>query len=493
MLRSVPSDTPGIDSRTGGGVDVPLCVDLDGTLLRTDSLWEMALLLGHHSPGAVFEALGQLVFRGRAALKVWLANRVRPDVSNWPIASEVLDLVARARQDGRPVVLVTGAPERIALEIARQLGGFDDVIATQQGLNLTGKRKASALVDRFGRAGFDYVGDSPADMPVWKAARVAIAVDSNRTLRRRAPSRLPGLQFIQQGDRLSAPRALLRAMRPHQWSKNVLVLSPVLAAHAVMRAGVLIPALIALVAFCLVASGTYLTNDLMDLESDRRHARKRKRPLASGDLSLRSGFVAAWVLLVAGLGLSYWLGPRVAGALGAYALVTLLYSLRLKQVVALDVVVLAMLYTFRILVGALATGVALSHWFLAFSMFLFTSLALVKRAGELRAVTGGTGDTLHGRGYSGEDLHTVLALGGASAFTAVLVLALYATGQDVTRLYQHPERTLLLCPLLLYWLARMWFLTMRGHMHDDPIVFALRDRVSWLAGGVAAVVIWLAS
>jgi len=390
-------------------------------------------------------------------------------------------------------VLVTGAPERIALEIARQLGGFDDVIATQQGLNLTGKRKASALVDRFGRAGFDYVGDSPADMPVWKAARVAIAVDSNRTLRRRAPSRLPGLQFIQQGDRLSAPRALLRAMRPHQWSKNVLVLSPVLAAHAVMRAGILIPALIALVAFCLVASGTYLTNDLMDLESDRRHARKRKRPLASGDLSLRSGFVAAWVLLVAGLGLSYWLGPRVAGALGAYALVTLLYSLRLKQVVALDVVVLAMLYTFRILVGALATGVALSHWFLAFSMFLFTSLALVKRAGELRAVTGGTGDTLHGRGYSGEDLHTVLALGGASAFTAVLVLALYATGQDVTRLYQHPERTLLLCPLLLYWLARMWFLTMRGHMHDDPIVFALRDRVSWLAGGVAAVVIWLAS
>jgi 4-hydroxybenzoate polyprenyltransferase len=282
-------------------------------------------------------------------------------------------------------------------------------------------------------------------------------------------------------------------MRPHQWSKNVLVLSPVMAAHAVMRAGALIPAVLAFVAFCLVASGTYLVNDLMDLESDRRHARKRKRPLASGELPLASGFVAATILLLAGLGLSYGLGPRVAAALGAYALATLLYSVRLKQVVALDVVVLASLYTFRILVGAFAAGVALSHWFLAFSMFLFTSLAFVKRASELRAVIAGTTETLHGRGYSAEDLQTVLALGGASASTAVLVLALYATGQDVTRLYQHPELTLLLCPLLLYWLSRMWVLTMRGRMHDDPIVFALRDRVSWLAGVLAAFVIWLAS
>jgi 4-hydroxybenzoate polyprenyltransferase len=418
---------------------------------------------------------------------------VTPDIANWPIASEVLDVVARAREGGRAVVLVTGAPERVALEIAHQLGGFDDVIATREGVNLTGERKASAIVDRFGRAGFDYIGDSPTDLPVWKAARIAIAVDSNRTVRRWARSQLSGLQFIQRGDRSSAPRALLRAMRPHQWSKNVLVLSPVLAAHAVMRPSALVPALLALVAFCLVASGTYIANDLLDLESDRRHVRKRKRPLASGELPLASGFAAAWLLLVAGLGLAYGLGPRVAAAMGAYALVTLLYSVRLKQVVALDVVVLAMLYTFRILVGALAAGVALSHWFLAFSMFLFTSLAFVKRASELRGTTAGSTDTLHGRGYYGEDLYTVLALGGASAVTAVLVLALYATGQDVTRLYQHPDRTLLLCPLLLYWLSRIWFLTMRGRMHDDPIVFALRDRVSWLAGGVAAVVVWLAS
>ncbi len=492
MLRSVPSNGSDVDSGTRRLVDVPLCVDMDGTLLRTDSLWEMALLLCRHSPGAVFGALGQLVFRGRAALKVWLGSRVTPDVSNWPIASEVLELVVRARQDGRAVVLVTAAPERVAVAIAQHLGGFDDVIATQEGLNLKGQRKASALLDRFGRAGFDYVGDAPADLPVWRAARVAIAVDANRAVRRRARSDLPGLQFIQRG-RPSAARALLRAMRPHQWSKNVLVLAPVMAAHAVLQPGASIPALIALVAFCLVASGIYIANDLLDLESDRRHARKRTRPLASGDLSLASGFVAAGLLVVAGLGLSYGLGPRVAAALGGYALLTLLYSLRLKQVVALDVVVLAVLYTFRILVGALAASVAISHWFLAFSIFLFTSLAFVKRASELRAVTGGTTDPLHGRGYSGEDLQTVLALGGASAFTAVLVLALYATSQDVARLYQHPERTLLLCPLLLYWLSRMWIITMRGRMHDDPIVFAIRDRVSWLAGVVAAVVIWLAS
>jgi 4-hydroxybenzoate polyprenyltransferase len=466
---------------------------LDGTLLRTDSLWEMGLLLCRRSPAAVFSALGHLVFRGRAALKVWLGNRLAPDVSSWPIASEVLDLVARARQDGRAVVLVTGAPECVALAIAHRLGEFDDVIATQEGLNLTGKRKASALIERFGRGGFDYVGDSPADLPVWTVARHAIAVDSARGVRRRARSYLPGLQFVRRGDRVSSSRALLRAMRPHQWSKNVLVLAPVMAAHAAMRPDALIPAVIALVAFCLVASGTYLANDLMDLESDRHHARKRNRPLASGDLPLAWGFVAAWTLLAAGLGLSYGLGLRVAAAMAAYSLVTLLYSLRLKQVVALDVVVLAILYTFRILVGVFATGVELSHWFLAFSMFLFTSLAFVKRASELRSATVGSTDTLPGRGYSTEDLYTVLALGGASAVTAVLVLALYATGQDVTRLYHHPERTLLLCPLLLYWLSRIWFLTMRGHMHDDPIVFALRDRVSWLAGVVAAAVVWLAS
>lgn len=415
------------------------------------------------------------------------------DVSTWPLSPAVVATMEAAREAGRPVGIVSGAPLIVVERVAERLGGLSFVMGTDRECDLTGERKAAALVVRFGTGGFDYVGDAPADIPVWKAARHGLAVrPSGRLLRRtRALGRAP--KVIERSAPWDTWRALLRAMRPHQWAKNVLVLAPVVAAHAIFQAAAVTAALGALVAFCLIASGTYLINDLLDLESDRRHSRKRNRPLASGRLPLPWGMAAAVSLLAAGAGAAAALSSPAALSLLLYVVVSLLYSLRLKRVAALDVMVLAALYTMRILVGSFAAGIPLSHWFLAFSVFLFCSLAFVKRAAELRGMTEGAGGTIHGRGYGTEDLNAVLALGAASGFTAVLVLALYATSQEVARLYRYPTTPLLLCPLLMYWMSRMWLITLRGQMHDDPIAFSLRDRASWLVGAIAAVLLVLAS
>jgi 4-hydroxybenzoate polyprenyltransferase len=454
----------------------------------------MALLLVRRAPLKLLVIPIMLLFRGRASLKLWLAAHVKPDVANWPLSPAVCKLMETAKAEGRAVVLVSGAPQSILDNVARVLDVADALGTVGEENNLTGEAKAAELVERFGAGGFDYVGNDSADMAIWRVSRRALAMRPSRRLLRRAIEAVPGLQVLEERRPLAQARALVRAMRPHQWSKNILVLAPVVAAHSLLQPMASAPAFVAFIAFCLVASGTYVTNDLLDLEADRRHPRKRNRPLASGDLSVPWGFVASAGLLTVGLAIAATLSPRASLCLGLYALVSLLYSVRLKRVATLDVIVLAGLYTLRILVGAVAANVGLSSWFLAFSMFLFTSLAFVKRAAELRGAPDASPTTrVTGRGYQTEDLQTVLALGAASAFTSVLVLALYASSAEVVRLYHHPTLTLLLCPLLMYWLSRVWLVTMRGRMVDDPIVFSLRDRVSWFTGALAAVVLWAAS
>jgi 4-hydroxybenzoate polyprenyltransferase/phosphoserine phosphatase len=474
---------------------VPLCVDLDGTLLRTDSLWEMSLLLMRRAPLKLLTAPIVLLFRGRASLKLWLAAHVTPDVGNWPLSPVVRNLIETAKAEGRRVVLVSGAPQSIVDSVARVVQVTDGNIGTLGGdKNLTGEAKAAVLVERFGAGGFDYVGNGYADMPCWRVSHRALAMHPRRRLFRQAIKTVPELQVLEEHRPLAQAQALVRAMRPHQWSKNVLVLAPVVAAHSILQLTASAPAFLAAIAFCLVASGIYLTNDLFDLEADRRHPRKRNRPLASGDLSIPWGLAASAGLLTVGLLIAANLNRLAGLSLGLYAIVSLLYSARLKRAASLDVIVLAGLYTIRILLGAVAANVALSSWFLAFSMFLFTSLAFVKRAAELRgALDASRTHGVAGRGYQTEDLQTVLALGAAAAFTSVLVLALYASSAEVVRLYHHPTLTLLLCPLLMYWLSRVWVLTMRGQMVDDPIVFALRDRISWLTAALAGVVLLVAS
>jgi 4-hydroxybenzoate polyprenyltransferase len=290
----------------------------------------------------------------------------------------------------------------------------------------------------------------------------------------------------------SRARLVLEAMRPHQWAKNLLVFVALIGAHRVAEPALLARAALAFVAFGLVASSVYVLNDLCDLAADRRHATKRDRPFASGALPLRFGYALFPLLLAAGAAVAAAL-PRGFGVLlGGYYAATVAYSFALKRRLVLDVVVLASLYTARLFGGGLATDVPISEWLAAFSLFVFFSLALAKRASELGEL-GEREGAAAGRGYVAADRGPVITMGIASGYLAVLVLALYVSSHDVSRLYAHPLRLWLLCPVLLYWTSRVWILVGRRALHEDPVLFALRDPASWLVALAGAAVLFLAS
>jgi 4-hydroxybenzoate polyprenyltransferase len=379
----------------------------------------------------------------------------------------------------------------LADQVSRHLGLFDEVLATSATLNLKAGAKRDALVSRYGERGFDYVGNDWPDVPVWRAAAQAHVV--SRSPRLIAAARAQGnLGRTLDDGKPPLAVALLQAMRPHQWMKNLLVFVPLLAAHRYGHAASVLQAMLAFVVFGLTASSVYLLNDLVDVADDRHHVRKRSRPFAAGHLGLVQGWLA-WPLLLAlafmlaGVGLPW---PFMA-SLAAYFVLTVTYSLQLKQVPVVDVLTLAALYTLRIVAGAVA--VPLSFWLLSFSMFLFLSLALIKRYSELRAArAAGQHTALRGRGYEPQDLELVSSLGGSAGYCAVLVLALYIHDLNTARLYATPTLIWLACPLLLFWISRAWLIAHRGHMHDDPIVFALKDRVSWAVAALFALAFALA-
>jgi 4-hydroxybenzoate polyprenyltransferase len=370
------------------------------------------------------------------------------------------------------------------------LGIFDRVIASDATRNLKGDWKAAALVAEFGERGFDYVGDSTADLPVWSASRRALVVGSPTLVDR--VQRVASLEKVFENPSVRI-KDWARALRVYQWVKNVLVFIPLFAAHRGGDVQLVSQAFIAFLAFSLCASSVYIINDLLDLETDRTHSRKSSRPFASGRLSIRSGVAVAPILLAMAFLLSAALPPAFLAVLSLYFVVTLAYSMRLKRTTVLDVLLLAGLYTLRLLAGAAAVSVQASFWLLAFSMFLFLSLALVKRVSELHGMPADTTDRPSGRKYRREDLPVLMSMGTAAGYTAVMVLALYINSSASEVLYRRPEALWLLCPLLLFWISRVWLVTYRGQMHDDPIVFAFRDSISrWLVVPAAAIV-WFAT
>lgn len=455
-------------------VEGVLVVDLDGTLVRTDMLYESfwsAFGRDWRAPHATIRAL----FDGKAALKRRLAELGAPEVETLPYNPAVLDYVRNWRAAGGRTALVTAADQQIAEAIARHLGLFDEVHGTQDGLNLRGEAKAAFLAQRFGEGAFAYIGNEAADLPVWARAGRAVVVDAPGGVIERVDRMTAESEELSHRER--SLRAYLRALRPHQWLKNLLIFLPVLAAHDLSGGG-LARAALAFAAFCLVASGVYVVNDLVDLAADRAHPRKRNRPFASGAVPVRHGTVMAPALLLAGLLAGLVAGPAFAAVLVGYTALTTGYSFSFKKVIVLDICVLAGLYTMRLLAGAAATGTPLSVWLLGFSTFFFFSLAAVKRQAEL--VDGvATGQvTAKGRGYRVSDLPVVAGMAVAAGFVSVLVMALYVTSPDIRALYHRPEALWAICPVLLYWISRMVMLTHRGEMHDDPVVFAVRDRAS---------------
>lgn len=465
----------------------PLVIDLDGTLLRTDLLIETGLVFIHNQPYRFLAPL-QWLKKGKATLKSELACATELDVSVLPYDKAVIDLIERERERGRRVILATASHRRLAEKVASYLALFNEVIATDGDRNLSAHAKRDMLVQTFGNRGFDYAGNSHDDLPVWSAARRAYVINATSTIERQARKISNVVGVLK-----SAPPALrdwIKALRLHQWLKNILIFVPLLAVHRYMEWPLVVGALLAFFSFSLCASSAYILNDLLDLCDDRHHPSKRSRPFASGRLSIQSGMVAFPTLLLIAFTLAFWQMPLTFTAgLALYYVLTLAYSLTLKRRMVVDVIMLAGLYTLRIIVGALALNIPLTFWLLAFSMFIFLSLAFVKRYAELfHEHSAGTTGKTRGRGYFPEDLQIIASLGAASGYMAVMVLALYINDARTTQLYSRPEVIWLACPLMLTWISRVWMLAHRGVMNEDPIIFAVRDHVSVLIGALLALV-----
>jgi 4-hydroxybenzoate polyprenyltransferase/phosphoserine phosphatase len=469
---------------------VPLVVELQGTLVPTNLLIESLFVLAKRSLWRLLLVPVWLA-RGRRCLERQLARAAMPDVSTLPYRRDLLAHLEAEKRRGTRLVLVTAADRALAEAIARHLGLFDLVLASDDATTLTGEHRRDRLVAEFGADGFDYVGSGRSASPIWSAARRAVVVGAPDRLAARIAERAPVARVF--ADDRPGPGLYLTALRPHQWLKNALVLMPLLATHRIYDLDLTWRALLVLVAFSLCASSAYLLNDLLDLPSDRHHPRKRQRAFASGRLPVGHGLALAPLLLGAGLALGALLDPLLLGVLALYYVLTLAYSLRLKDLAILDLLALAGLYTLRVMAGSVAFGIPPSAWLLALCGFLFFSLAMLKRYAELVAMSAVDGAQAHARAYLLEDRELLAALGGASGYLSVLVLALYITSDGAHDLYLRYQLIWLVCGLLLYWISYMWLMAHRGRMHDDPLVFALRDRVSQIVIALMAAILLAAT
>jgi 4-hydroxybenzoate polyprenyltransferase/phosphoglycolate phosphatase-like HAD superfamily hydrolase len=461
---------------------LPLAVDLDGTVIATDLFWEALVRAFKGNPFILFLVPFWLL-RGKAFVKQELARRVQLDATHLPYRAEFIEFLRAEKVQGRTLVLATGSPRPFAEAIAAHLGLFDQILASEGAVNLTSSRKRDALVAVFGDGGFDYAGNSRDDIKVFDSAANAVVVAPDRAAAK--------YQAANGGVLFAAPeqtfKTIFKLLRVHQWAKNVLIAVPAVLANELTRLTTDIAIVQAFISFSLLASAIYIINDLFDLDSDRRHKTKRNRPLAAGTVSIPSGVMIAVALIAVSIAVSLYLPLQFQLVLGGYAVLTTAYTAALKRMLLIDVLALAGLYTVRVIAGAAATQIDVSFWLLAFSVFFFLSLALVKRYVELAASPETETGKISGRGYRVSDRQVLAEAGIAATFSSVLVLALYIDSDQVKTLYERPYLIWLLCPIVLYLSLRIWVLARRGEMHEDPVVFILSDwrsQVMVLAGAV---------
>lgn len=451
-----------------------LVVDLDGTLLRSDMLHESFWSAFGRDWRSPFLSVAALT-GGRASLKRHLSMASAVEAATLPYDPKVIAFVRDWRASGGRTALVTASDRDFADAIAEYLGIFDEVHGSDGKLNLKGEHKGKFLEQRFGSKGFAYMGDAKADLPVWKRADRAITVNAPAALCREAERVCDSVEHLVTDAKSVKP--YIKALRPHQWLKNALVFLPMLAAHQLDSETFLV-SLLAFVCFSLVASSVYVLNDLLDLAADRAHPRKKNRPFASGSIPIAHGtWMAAGLFLLGGL-LAISISPSFLLAMAGYYLLTTAYSLHLKRRIVIDICVLAGLYTARIIAGGVATDIPLSVWLLAFSVFFFLSLAAVKRQAELIDSADRGSLKASGRGYHVDDLPIISMIAIGAGYVSVLVMTLYVNSPAVVELYAHPEALWGVCAVLLYWITRTVMVAHRGHMHDDPVVYAAKDRIS---------------
>ena len=489
-MQEVQDQNSGSSDAKGGSI---LFVDLDGTLTATDLLWEAFFGALRQHPSLLLLAPFWLL-RGRAAFKMLVSARHQPKAELLPYRNEVVEFLRSRKASGTRLVLATASTRHWAESVAQHLGLFDDILSSDAECNLKGRNKLLAIeayCEKRGIQSWGYVGDCGADIPIWeRAAEVDVVAPSSRTLSRVRAKAEPTMVFGKQTSRLSA---IAKSMRPHQWVKNALLFVPLLLAREYTDLSKTLTTAAAFMAFSFCASAVYVLNDLLDVEADRMHPRKRRRPLASGALPLIWAPPLAIVLLAIAFGAaSLMLDRSFVVVLALYLLVTTAYSVTLKRLLLVDVVILSGLYTLRIFAGAVAAKVTVSEWLLAFSIFLFTSLAFAKRHMEMARLEAEGKERAAGRGYRVEDISLLESFGATSGYLAVLVFALYVH-DGLPAFYTHRWLLWLTCPLLLFWISRLWFLAKRGEMHDDPVVFALTDATSLAVGGAVVLMMLFAA
>jgi 4-hydroxybenzoate polyprenyltransferase/phosphoserine phosphatase len=457
----------------------PICVDLDGTLVKSDTFVDSLMVLARRQPLA-FLRTPFWAIKGKAHVKSQVASLVALDVAHLPYNRPLLEYLREEHAAGRKLYLVTGADRTLAQCVATHLGIFDEVMASDGAVNLTGKNKLQHLEQRFASDGFDYIGNALPDLPLLKSAQQAML--ANPDVRLNSALKSGNIRVSRKFlDRSRAPVAVAKALRVHQWAKNLLVFLPLLLAHTI-RLGLVLTAVASFFCFSFLASATYILNDLLDLESDRVHLNKRQRAFAAGDLSVSTGLVVSSLLAAVAFTMAAYLPQKFLIFLLLYLLTTLAYSLALKRIVLLDVIILAGLYTVRMVAGAAATNTLISPWLAAFSIFFFLSLAMVKRFSELQNLHARGMNPTSARGYLLSDIEQLRSFGTASAYASVVIFSLYINGRDVTALYHHPSRMWLITPLMILWISRVWLLASRGLLDEDPVIFALEDRMSLLLG-----------
>lgn len=450
---------------------LPLVIDLDGTLTPTDTLLESIIQLGKQHPFDLLK-LPFWLMKGRSCFKANIANRSTLSVINLPYRSNLVEYLREQKQSGRQLILATAANSRIADAVAEHLGLFDTVLSSSEHRNLKGTEKLIAIQQSIGTQ-FVYAGDSKADLPIWKAAQAAILVNTSDSISNTVRKSTPIEQEFR-ADKFDI-KVWLKAIRVHQWFKNLLLFVPLLTAFSFQEIDKLQTIILAFFAFSLTASATYIGNDLWDLNNDRTHPRKKYRAFASAQISILKGIVLATGLFVLGIGLAINVSLNFFWMLLLYLVITITYTWVLKTYVLIDVIVLSLLYTLRIIAGSVAVEVPISSWLLAFSVFIFLSLALVKRCSELISLQQRGKEVTQGRDYRTSDLTVLWPLGVGSALSAVVVFGLFISAAETQSRYATPQGLWLVAVGLIYWLARLWIKTSRGEMHDDPLVFAIRN------------------
>jgi len=454
-----------------------LVVDLDQSLLKIDLFKEVLAVSLINNPRVFFKTI-LLAIYNKAKAKDFLAKNTKIVYDTLPYDNLVIDIIANYRAKGFQILLATGAPKEYALPIAKHLGLFDNVIATDENKNNVGGEKLEAIRKTIGDD-FIYLADSKKDLPIWLHCKKAILVGKNNVLQKEFKKN--GVEIIDEiNTRKSFLAIIAKQLRIHQWSKNILVFVPAIAGHSLFEEGIFFEIFLAFCTFCLISSGIYIINDIHDIDSDRKHPINKDRPITSGQLPVNLALFISMIMFIIGAMLTLGLGFLFSIVISSYILLNIIYTCYIKQVIILDLILLMTFYTIRLLAGYVSLAVLPSPWLLSFSIFLFFSLGLLKRYIEIILLQEKNVVTISGRGYSLKDSNILMTMGVSSSIIAGLVLLLYTGSENVTVLYNRPIILIALVPIYLYWITWMWLMAERGKMESDPVIFAVKNKSTYI-------------